>query len=92
MNKFGIKIPLLKFLSSVHPKHEWLPWKFQHEPVPKGFWGDLSNQRKFIEWATIELEIKEMNDWYKVILSVIKNAILFKFFKGFYKYRWKWSS
>ena len=59
---------MFPLLSSTYPEYEWLPWKFSK--CPKNFWEDKGNQRKFMDWAGKELEIKEMNDWYKVTNQV----------------------
>ena len=59
---------LSKLLSEIYPEYKWLPWKF--DAIQRNFWRDLNNQRKFMEWAGKELEIKEMSDWYKVSLQV----------------------
>jgi hypothetical protein len=55
-------------LSQVYPDYDWLPWKFGTSP--HYFWDDLKNQRKFLEWAAKELNIKEMSDWYKITMKV----------------------
>jgi hypothetical protein len=34
------------------------------------FWGDLKNQRKFLEWAGKQLKINDMDDWYKITSKV----------------------
>jgi hypothetical protein len=59
--------PLL-LLSTLFPEHEWLPWKFS--VVPRNFWENSDNQRKFVEWAAKELKIKEMKDWYQIKAKV----------------------
>jgi hypothetical protein len=51
-------------ISTAFPEHEWLPWKF--DQVPKRFWDDSKNQRKFLDWVAKELNVKDHNDWYKV--------------------------
>jgi hypothetical protein len=55
-------------LSAVYPDHEWLPWKF--EKTSKNFWDQPTNQRSFMEWAGKQLQIKDMNDWYKISKQV----------------------
>jgi hypothetical protein len=62
------KYTLLQLLSHAYPEHEWLPWKFSQ--TPKNYWEDVNNQRKFMEWASKELNIKDMTDWYKVAVRV----------------------
>jgi hypothetical protein len=68
LKRMGIE-DLFELLSSAYPEHEWLPWKF-HRRLPTGFWGDAVNQRKFVTWASDQLQIKEMSDWYKVSSKV----------------------
>lgn len=51
-------------LSAVYPEYDWLPWKFSS--VPKLFWKDDRNVKQFLDWAAIELGIKEPSDWNKV--------------------------
>jgi hypothetical protein len=60
---------LLQLLSNVYPDYNWLPWKFAECPLP--YWDDVKNQRKFLDWAAKELNIKEMSDWYNVTNKVI---------------------
>jgi hypothetical protein len=55
-------------LSSVYPDYDWLPWKFSI--CPRNYWNDLTNQRKFMEWATKELNIEKMGDWYRTSFKV----------------------
>ncbi len=71
MKKVGVKDSLFEILSIAYPEQEWLPWKFQ-QSLPNGFWEDLANQRKFIDWAATQFQIKEMSDWYKISIKVIK--------------------
>lgn len=51
-------------LSSIYSSYEWLPWLFIQ--CPKNYMDDLKNQRKYIEWASIQLSIKDQSDWYKI--------------------------
>jgi hypothetical protein len=55
---------LSQLISDTYPEYEWLPWK--HEQCPKNYWNELKHQRKFLEWAKKQLNVKEMNDWLKV--------------------------
>jgi hypothetical protein len=64
--KYAGSLPDL--LSSVYPEHEWLPWKFPR--LPDNFWEDAKNERKFMDWAAKQLNIKEMGDWYNVTFKV----------------------
>ena len=58
-----------QLLASVYPSYSWLPWRFGK--CPQNFWGEISNQRKFLDWASKELNIKEMADWYNISHKVI---------------------
>ena len=55
-------------LSAVFPEHTWHEWKFQQ--TPKHFWESSKNRRKFMEWASNELKIKDLSDWYRVTSQV----------------------
>ena len=56
-------------LSNVYSEYNWLPWKF--DKSPQHLHNDMQIQKKFIEWASKELNIKEMADWYNVTTKVI---------------------
>jgi hypothetical protein len=53
-----------QLLSEAYPEYDWLPWKFS--ACPPKYWDDLKNQRKFMDWASKQLNITDMSDWYKV--------------------------
>jgi hypothetical protein len=76
LRKSGIKESLFELLTSAYPEHEWLPWKFQQR-VPRGFWENASNQRKFADWAATQFKIKEMSDWYNITSNVKKRREIF---------------
>jgi hypothetical protein len=52
----------------VYPDYNWLPWKFAKSP--NKLWDDITNVKKFIEWAGTQLGIKELNDWKRVHTKV----------------------
>jgi hypothetical protein len=56
-------------LFKVYPDYNWLPWKFAH--IPRNYWRDMKNQRKFVNWAETQLSIKETSNWYKVTIKVL---------------------
>ena len=59
----------IKLITSFYPNYHWLPWKFKH--LPKGFWQDKQNhQRKYLDYLAKELNINDINDWYKVSVNV----------------------
>jgi hypothetical protein len=55
-------------LTTIFPELQLLPWKFAS--TPKNFWSNLDNQRKFMNWAAQQLNIKEPSDWYNVTKKV----------------------
>jgi hypothetical protein len=55
-------------LASVYSDYNWLPWKFT--TLPRNYWNDIKNQRKFMNWVSNELNIKENSDWYNIKLKV----------------------
>ena len=57
---------LYKALQQIYPNHEWLAWKFKYYPVPYGYWSDKRHQQKFIEWVGKELQVKKLEDWYRL--------------------------
>jgi hypothetical protein len=48
-----------KVLQSVYPEHEWLEWRFV---VPKRWWHNDENQRKFVRWAVQHLKLQHASD------------------------------
>ena len=59
-----------RLLTTAFPDYNWLPWKFEHSPCPRSFWNDVKNQRNFMDWAAIELNVKQMSDWYSITVPV----------------------
>ena len=51
-------------ITSIFPNHEWLLWRFANSP--DGFWDDIKNQRKFMEYVGKQLKIKDFSDFYQV--------------------------
>jgi hypothetical protein len=70
IGKCNNSIPTM--VTSVYNEYEWLPWKFSNG-VPKHYWEDVNNQRKFMDWVGKQLEYKEFCDWYKITQKVRKN-------------------
>ncbi len=60
-------LPLL--LTTVYPNYDWLMWRF--ERCPKDFLEKVENQRKFVNWASKQLKINILDDWYKISKQVI---------------------
>lgn len=53
---------------TVFSDYEWLPWKFN--TVPKGFWDDKENVKKYMNWLGNQLNVNTMEDWYRVTMKV----------------------
>jgi hypothetical protein len=76
IEKFGGSAILVKhynnsptqMLSTLYPEYDWLPWKFVQ--CPRNFWSDKKNHRKFLDWASEQLKIKDKNDWYTTVPQV----------------------
>jgi len=39
------------------------PWQ-KDEPVPRGFWADKANQKRYLDWLGAKLGISKREDWY----------------------------
>jgi hypothetical protein len=68
LQKYNRSVQLL--LSEVYPDYNWLPWKFAKSA--DNIWDDKKIQRKFLDWAAKELNVKEMSDWYRVTNKVTR--------------------
>ena len=62
---------LFATLNSAYLHHEWLAWKMEQN-VPRGFWNSKENQKHFMDWLGNELGVKDMNHWYSVITTEIR--------------------
>ena len=67
---WNAKYRLYTILQAIYPEYDWLPWRFPS--VPKQYWENKSNHKKLAEWLARELNIKEMDDWYKVTTKVLQ--------------------
>ena len=52
------------FVMNVFDEYEWLPWMFRS--VPFRFWEKKTNARRYFQWLTEELKIKQLDDWYQI--------------------------
>lgn len=55
---------LIQALRAVYHHHEWLPWMFKSTQLR--WWTSPDNQRAFLEWAGVKLQIVDMDGWYAV--------------------------
>ena len=89
---------LSKTLINLYPKHDWQPWKF--EVIPRGLWDDPKIQRSFFDSYMKEAGFKNMEDWYNVkesdirdkggssLLSYHKNSLAKALAEAFPDYNW----
>jgi hypothetical protein len=75
-------------LLAVYPEYQWLPWKF--DISPRNFWGNVENQRKFVEFAAKQLKIKDLSDWYNVTHKAYIAVTLPLIKPGIHRYWWWW--
>jgi len=61
---YGYENTPAKAIANIYPEHDWELWKF--DPIPKGFWDNQQNHKKFMDWVTKQLGITDMKDWYYI--------------------------
>jgi hypothetical protein len=61
-------IVLADLVRLAYPHHDWIEWKFE-SGVRNGFWNDLENQRRFVDWFADQCGIKTDQDWSKITTS-----------------------
>ena len=61
-------------LLGAYPDHKWYPWKFHQ--VSKNFWDrmDRSQEMEFVEWLSKELEIRVLDDWYRISFEQVRKV------------------
>ena len=53
-----------KFIQSVFPDIDWLPWKFRQ--TKRGYWKEKENCKIYADWLGKKLGFETMEDWYKI--------------------------
>ena len=61
----------IETITKIYPNYDWIIWKFSK--VPNNFWLDKNNQKKYMKWLGEKLNIKTLDDWYKVSVNVSIN-------------------
>jgi hypothetical protein len=61
-------------LAAIYPEHAWVPWKFSR--VGANFWRNLKNQRDYLKWLEVQLQIQRPEDWYNIAASDITDKNL----------------
>ncbi len=54
-------------VKAVFPEVEWYPWRF--EAVPRRYWHDPANVRRYYGWLAKRLGFEKMEDWYRLLVS-----------------------
>jgi hypothetical protein len=74
---------LFRFICSVYPTHDWLPWRFKNANVPKGFWDDPNHLIAFFDDFKKHFKYQSLEDFYRakpsMILELGGNGILVKY-------------
>jgi hypothetical protein len=79
LNQYG---SLYRLLRTVYPDYYWKMWKFGR--VDRGFWQDSKNQKHFFDDIAQQLELKSMEDWYKVTPTQIRKLIGGGLFRNYF--------
>eukprot|EP01114_Cavostelium_apophysatum_P014945 TRINITY_DN3988_c0_g1_i1.p1 TRINITY_DN3988_c0_g1~~TRINITY_DN3988_c0_g1_i1.p1 ORF type:complete len:821 (-),score=192.21 TRINITY_DN3988_c0_g1_i1:289-2751(-) len=58
---------LAKSLQISFPEYDFQPWKFVN--LPRGYWEETANLKKFMELASHQLGIQKLDQWYEVSVS-----------------------
>jgi len=46
------------------PEYDWKEWLFQR--VPRGFWSDRDNRRRYLEWLAEKLGVRDPEEWNRI--------------------------
>ncbi len=76
MAKRGQKKLQQKYWDSINPKYADLRHpEWETDKVPSRFWNDPENHRRYIKWLGKKLNIKTLDDWYRVTgADIIENC------------------
>jgi hypothetical protein len=58
---------LHKVVMEIYKEHTWNPWEFH--ALPHKFWHQKENQKKFMDWISIQRGNSCMDDWYTITSS-----------------------
>ena len=67
---------LIKALQSIYSEHSWEILKFHQ--IPKGYWKDINNQKKFLDTISKDLRLKTLDDWYEIPMKDLQDRIGFR--------------
>ena len=74
---------LRNLLETIYPEINWIeieknhfnsdnPWKNEIKRLPPGFWNDIDNQRKFLDYVAKKMNITKNEDWVNINTDKIK--------------------
>ncbi len=58
------------FIKTVLSEYNWLDWKFNTTPLH--FWKNEKNHKLYADWLGETIGYKNMEDWYEITVSIIK--------------------
>jgi hypothetical protein len=62
---------IINLLKKIHPEYNWKEWLFLLSP--EGFWNDINNQKRYIEWFKVKMNIQTIEEWYNIKLEDFLN-------------------
>ncbi len=54
-----------ELITETYPEYNWLPWKF-NTFSSKSLVINPNKRQQYVKWLSNQLNIKEMDDWYKI--------------------------
>jgi len=63
---WGQEMKAKNLIYSIFPEFVWLPWLFFPSRVTQFFWWERENVRRYMDWIGIELEMRDLKEWYSV--------------------------
>ena len=73
----------INMLRKLYPDYEWLPWKFK--PLPISYWGNIKNQKMYVEWVKNKKNLKSMEDFYQITQQELSDGadFLYTIYNGY---------
>jgi hypothetical protein len=69
---YAYKDSVSRTLKATFPDHEWQEWRFP--AAPNAFWESVANRRRFMDWASVQLGVKSMEDWERITIDQISKV------------------
>jgi hypothetical protein len=68
----ALNFSLERFMACLYPDHQWNEWLFKQARVPGGYWKSHEIQRRYYQWISKELQIKNLADWYRIKPAMVQ--------------------